>query len=451
MREIEAVSIVGLGKLGLCMAACFANKGYKVIGIDIDEAKLDLINNGKNPINETDLTELVEKCGGNNLCATNNYRETILNSQVTFIVVATPSQADGSFSNRQLEESLKQIGKSLKSKDDYHVVVITSTVMPGTTEHVGKFILEQTSGKKCGTDFGLVYNPEFIALGSVIHDFLNPDFILIGEANTRDGKLLENIYRDICDNEPRFARMNPVNAEIAKISLNCYVTMKITYANSLAAVCEKVAGADAETITNAIGLDTRIGRKYLRPGLGYGGPCFPRDNVAFTTFARKVNVRTKLAETVDEVNRNQIRRIITLIQNMVSEMDLKKDSTVVGVLGLSYKPNTPIIEDSQAIDIVDLLINEGFKIVVYDPQALEFAKGVFGNAVTYAKDSRQCVQQADIVLISTPWDEFKNIDITDTKKAFLDCWGLFKNTNTNTYVKHIGQGKQTFPKVMALS
>ena len=437
--KIDSVSVVGLGKLGLCMAACFAKK-YKTFGVDIDKEKIDLINQGKNPVQETGLTETLAKYK-KNLKATNDYREAILSSQVTFIVVATPSEADGSFSNQQLEEALKHIGKALKEKNTYHMIVITSTVMPGATEHVGKFVLEEASGKKCGEGFGLAYNPEFIALGSVIHDFLNPDFILIGEANKKDGDALEIVYKNICENNPRFARMSPVNAEIAKISLNCYVTMKITYANSLAAICEKVPGADAEVITNSIGLDSRIGKKYLKPGLGYGGPCFPRDNVAFAAFARKVGEKAKLAEMVDEVNRDQVVRIERLIENLILELNKTKDNMVIGVLGLSYKPNTPIIEDSQAVDIVELLINKGYKIVIHDPQAEDFAKGVFGNEVFYAKSADECAQKADILLITTHWDEYKNVDFNAVEKKLyiLDCWRVLDDKKLK--IRYLGRGK----------
>ncbi|GAJ11266.1 unnamed protein product, partial [marine sediment metagenome] len=258
----------------------------------------------------------------------------------------------GSFSNKQLEETLKQIGLVLREKKNYHLVVISSTVMPGTTEHVGKFVVEEASGKKCGKDFGLAYNPEFIALGSVIHDFFNPDFVLIGEINKKDGDVLEKIYKSICEDEPRFARMSPVNAEIAKISLNCYITTKITFANFLGSLCERIPGANAEVITQALGLDSRIGSKYLKPGLGYGGPCFPRDNLAFSAFAMKLNIKAKLAQTVDEVNRDQATRIVKVIEGMVKKSEKGRDRVKIGVLGLSYKPNTPIIEDSQAVDIV---------------------------------------------------------------------------------------------------
>ena len=442
MKKATNISVIGLGKLGLTMSACFASKGYRVIGVDIDKNKIESINRGENPIKETGLTQLIKKSGGN-IKVTTDYKEAILNSELTFIVVATPSEADGSFSNEQLEGALKQIGAALKVKDRYHLVVITSTVMPDTTEHVGKFILEDISGKICGKDFGLAYNPEFIALGSIIHDFLNPDFILIGEVNEKDGEILEEIYKDTCDNNPRFARMNPVSAEIAKISLNCYITMKITYANSLAAICEKVPGADAAVITNGIGMDSRIGQKYLKPGLGYGGPCFPRDNVAFAAFARKVGEKAKLAEMVDEVNRNQVERIENKIKERIIKLKKKKEEVTIGIVGLSYKPNTPIIEDSQAIDIVDKLVSEGYKVVVHDPQAQEYAKGVFGNKVNYASTGNACAAQADMLITTTPWEEYKKIEL---KKDIyvIDCWKMFEDRNLGEdKIEFIGKGKKS--------
>ena len=437
---MKNISVVGLGKLGLCVAACFAEKDYKVIGVDIDTHKIEQINNGHNPIPETGLTELVAK-GKHNLTATDDYRQAVMNSEATFIVVATPSDADGSFSNKQLEESLREIGKVLKDKDGYHLIVITSTVMPGTTEHVAKFILESTTGKKCGKDFGLAYNPEFIALGSVIHDFLNPDFILIGEVATKDGEILEDIYKKTCDNNPKFARMSPVNAEIAKISLNCYVTMKISYANSLASICERVPGANSDDITNAIGLDTRIGRKYLKGGLGFGGPCFPRDNIAFAAFARKLGAKAKLAEMVDEVNRDQALKIVKIVKE-----NLNKKGAKVSVLGLSYKPNAPVIEDSQAVYIVGLLAEQGYQVSVWDPMALSNAQMVLGNRVNYASNMEECLQQASLCIIATPWEQFRSIDasfldgLMQKPMIVLDCWRKIEKNNLNG-IKYIAVGK----------
>lgn len=439
MKKVENISVIGLGKLGLCVAACFADKGYKVIGVDIDRHKIDQINNGNNPVEETGLTELIKKCHYN-LTATDNYEMAVMDTEATFIVVATPSDADGSFSNKQLEESLRQIAIHLKKKNGYHLIVITSTVMPGTTEHVGKFILENMTGKKCGRDFGLAYNPEFIALGSVIHDFLNPDFILIGEANMMDGDILESIYKRTCENNPRFARMSPINAEIAKISLNCYVTTKITFANSLAYICEKIPRANSDDITNAIGLDSRIGRKYLKGGLGFGGPCFPRDNVAFAAMARKLGLKAKLAEMVDEVNKEQAIRIVEIVRE-----NLKREGAKISVLGLSYKPNTPIVEDSQSIYIVELLLGQNFKVSVWDPMALKNAQMILGNEVDYAANVEECLREADMCIISTPWKEFEKIDsriLINTMKnpVVLDCWRLIERNNLKG-VEYIAIGK----------
>ena len=435
---LRSVSVIGLGKLGLCIAACLADKGYRVTGVDVDKKKIEEINRGENPIEETGLTKLIKKCKAN-LKATNNYSEALKNSQITFVVVTTPSEADGSFSNEQLEEALKKIARVIKEKDEYHLVVITSTVMPGTTEHVAKFILEDVSGKRCGIDFGLAYNPEFIALGSVIHDFLNPDFILIGEVNERDGKILEKMYKKVCENKPSIARMSPINAEIAKISLNCYVTMKITFANSLASLCEQVEGADADVITNAIGLDSRIGRKYLKGGLGYGGPCFPRDNLAFGAFAKKVGVKPKLAEMVDEVNRDQVKRIVGIAKSQL------KPGSKVSILGLSYKHLSPVIEDSQAIDITESLLRGSYQVAVYDPVALENAQSVFGDKVDYADSVEDCLKDSELCIITTRWEEFKALDGKTLKKnmkkaVVLDCWRLIEKNDLKG-VKYIALGR----------
>jgi UDPglucose 6-dehydrogenase len=435
----KSISVIGLGKLGLCVAACFADKGFKVIGVDIDIERIEKINQGISPIQETGLAELVKKVK-NNLKVTQNYEQAILNSNVSFIVVATPSLADGSFSNEYLEKALHNIGEALKKKKEYHLVVVTSTVMPQTTDKVVKFLLEKISGKICGKGFGLAYNPEFIALGSVIHDFLNPDFILIGEANKKDGDILEEIYEDTCENKPRFARMSLLNAEITKIALNCYITTKITFANSLAAICERVKGADAGVITKALGLDTRVGSKYIKPGLGYGGPCFPRDNIAFSAFARRLEIKAKLTEMIDEVNRDQVLRIVNRIKEILLDLKKKRNARI-GVLGLSYKPNTPVVEDSQALEIVQLLVNEGCRVSVYDPQALENVRGVLGDTVKYVRNIQDCLSHVDLGVIAVPWEEFREIDFKKINKkiVLLDCWSLLKGIK-GMDIRYLGVG-----------
>lgn len=423
MTKIKSISVIGLGKLGLCMSACFASKGYKVIGVDIDEVKVDRVNKGECPINETGLSELIKKYK-KNIHATYDYKFAIKNSNGTFIVVATPSNEDGSFSNAQVEAACIEIAETIKDKKSFHVVAITSTVTPGTLDSLVKPLFENITKKKCGKDFGLAYNPEFIALGSVIKDFQNPDFLLIGESDKKTGEILSEIYKKTCDNNPKFARMNFVNAEIAKLSLNCYVTMKISFANMLAEICERVPGGDVDKITQAIGIDTRIGTKYLRGGLGFGGPCFPRDNRAFMAFAKMINSQADLPRAVDTINKHQIERILKLVKKNIVR------GSKVCVLGLSYKPSTEIIEDSQAVDIASAIKELGADVYVYDPMANFLTERIYGKKFKYADNIKDCLKDSQVCLIMTAWGEFMRIKpavfekLMRKKSTLIDCWRL---------------------------
>ncbi|MBL7197348.1 MAG: UDP-glucose/GDP-mannose dehydrogenase family protein [Candidatus Omnitrophica bacterium] len=421
---MHKISIIGLGKLGLCMAACFASKGYKVIGVDIDEVKVDRVNKGECPINETGLSSLVKKYR-KNIHATYDYGYAIKNSDVTFIVVATPSNEDGNFSNAQLEAACIEMAEVLKNKKTFHVISITSTVTPGVLDSLIKPLFERITKKKCGKDFGLAYNPEFIALGSVIHDFQNPDFILIGESDKKTGEILSKIYRKTCDNNPVFARMNFINAEISKLSLNCYVTMKISFANTLSEICEKHPGANVDAITNAIGIDTRIGWKYLKGGLGFGGPCFPRDNRALVAFTKTIKAQAELPKTVDKVNRLQIERILALTRKKI------RKGSKVSILGLSYKPNTEIVEDSQAVDIASAIKELGAQVYVYDPMANSLTKRIYGDRFKYANNINDCLKNSEACIVTTAWQEFKNLKPARFEKLMkshailVDCWRLY--------------------------
>ena len=283
MKEI--ISVFGLGKLGCTMLACFAHKKWQVIGMDINEEFVNKVNEGKSPIYEPGVEYLI-KVNSKRIKATTDTEYAVNNSSISFVIVPTPSTNDGYFSTKYVQAVAAEIGSILRLKKEYHLIVITSTVLPGDMETIIK-LLEKTSGKKCGIDFSVCYNPDFIALGTVVKDFLNPDMVLIGESDNKGGSILENIQRNLVDNNPNIHRMNLYNAELAKISLNSYCTLKITFANILAEICEKMPGGDVDMVTSAIGDDARVGRKYLKGGLSYGGPCFPRDNRAFVYSAKK--------------------------------------------------------------------------------------------------------------------------------------------------------------------
>ena len=286
----------------------------------------------------------------------------------------TPSGADGAFRNDYVLSVMDEIGRALAKKSGYHLVVVHSTTMPGSVGGPIRERLEHASGRKVGRDLGLCYNPEFIALGDVINGLLHPDFILIGESDKKAGDLLEGIYRKVVGPNANIARMNFVNAELTKISVNTYVTMKISFANMLGEICDRLQGADVSVVADAIGRDTRIGKKYLKPAIGYGGPCFPRDTIAFGRVAHLVGGKADLALATDVINRRQVQRLTETIRDLIP-------AGVVAVLGLSYKPHTPVIEESQGIMLAKALADEGFEVVAHDPMALGPAQSVLGATV----------------------------------------------------------------------
>lgn len=429
----ETVSVVGLGKLGLCVAACLAHSGYNVIGVDIDQKKISSINEGIAPTYEPRLAEMLKNCR-DHLTSTYDYNYAIKNSEITFIIVNTPSNPDGSYSTKQLISAVNEIGHSIKGKDNFHVVAVVSTVLPGTINNEVKQILEKNSEKRCGMDFGLCYNPEFIALGSVIHDFLNPDFVLIGESDTKSGELLSRVYKKICENDPKIVRMGNTNAELTKIALNSYITMKISFANTLAEICERLPSGDVDVVTSTLGLDKRIGNKYIKGGLGFGGPCFPRDNKAFSYLAKQVNCKARLAEASDQVNENQVKRIEQIVESKLN------GKGKIAILGLAYKPNTNVVEASQAIDIAKALVRDGYSISVYDPLGTDNAKVLLGNEVKYASSIMECITDVDLCIVATPLEEFKKINdecfAKVGKPIIIDCWRILDRNHFDekTYV-----------------
>jgi UDPglucose 6-dehydrogenase len=319
-------------------------------------------------------------------------------------------------------------------------VVITSTVMPGSTGGEIRAALEAHSGRHVGEHLGLCYNPEFIALGSVVRDMLAPDMILIGESDAKAGDVLQRIYDKSCDNKPLMRRMNFVNAELTKIAVNTYVTTKISYANMLADVCDRIPGADVDVVSQAVGSDSRIGTKYLRGAIGYGGPCFPRDNVAFSALARSLGARAELAEATDTLNQYQVERVIGAVQARYS------GSGAIGVLGLAYKPDTSVVERSQGVDLVQRLVAEGHDVVAYDPKALGTAQTSISGAFRAAATAEACVREASLVVIMTPWPEFRAIPAEafarSPRLTVIDCWRLLQQEElgASADIVYLGRG-----------
>jgi len=444
---IRAISLFGLGKLGAPFAAALAHKGYHVIGVDVDPNKIRSINEGKAPVYEPGLQELLS-LNKERLTATNDYEFAIRNSDITFIVVPTPSDEQGGFLLRYVLAACEVIGAALRRKSVFHLVVLTSTVLPGATEGEVKPSLERHSGKRCGVDFGLCYSPEFIALGSVIRDFLNPDFILIGQSDPHSGEILTKIYKRVCENDPPIARMNFVNAELTKLAVNTFVTTKISFANMLARICERLPGAHVDVVTSALGLDSRIGPKYLQGAIGYGGPCFPRDNIAFTALARQIGAPATLAEATDCFNREEIHRLTTLVKDKLTP------SGTVGILGLSYKPNTDVVEEAQGLLLAQRLLQEGIPVAVHDPAAMENARRTLSGLgdVRFASSPEECIRQADVAVLTVPWNHFRHLEPShlgrrSLPRVLIDCWRLLEKQGFEDTVEYIPLGRGREPAV----
>jgi len=419
------------------MAAVMAHKGHTVVGVDINPEFVQAIQEGRPPVNEPQLAEMIA-ANRERLSATLDYEEAILATDITFIIVPTPSETNGRFSVAFVLKAAEKIGAALRRKSRWHLVVLSSTVMPGSVDSQLLPALEQHSGKKCPEGFGLCYNPEFIALGSVVRDMLNPDMILIGESDPRSGRILEELYTGVCESHPRIRRMNYVNAELTKLSVNTFVTTKISYANMLAQVCETLPGADVDVITAAIGCDTRIGTKYLKGALGYGGPCFPRDNVAFSALARDNGVPALLAEATDAMNRRQIPRIAEMILARLPE------GGMAGILGLSYKPYTEVIEESQGIGITQHLLDAGVKVLVYDPAAMPNARRTLSGDIAYASSAAECARGAAVLAITTPWPEFARLtaaDLAGGPSVVVDCWRMLSHEAHEHVLEYFTLGK----------
>lgn len=417
------------------MAAVFAAKGHRLIGLDANAAFLTALAAGRAPVDEPRLQEMID-AGKDRMAVTSDYEQLVDQSDVTFIIVPTPSDESGAFSNECVLAVVEKLGAALRKRSAYHVVVVTSTVMPGATGGVISETLERSSGRSVGSDIGLCYNPEFIALGSVVNNMLRPDFLLIGESDRRAGDTVESVYKWVCENNPPARRMNFVNAELAKIAVNTFVTTKISYANMIADICDRLPGADADVVADAIGSDTRIGRKYLRGATGYGGPCFPRDNVAFAALASSVGARPDIARATDAINKYQIDRLVQAISSRVS------DGARVAILGMSYKPDTSVVEQSQGLLLAKRLHDDGYVVTIHDPVAGEVASGILGSGVVRADSIEDALQNVDIAIIVTPWPEYARLSKANLPRVVpvIDCWRILTTDASRSAVEPIWLG-----------
>jgi len=425
------VTVVGLGKLGACLAAILAEKKFSVTGIDINSTIVDSINKKKAPVLETGLDQLIKKTG-KYLVAHHDLKLAASKADIIFLVLPTPSKKDDTFSLKYILNACESIGFGLKTNPhQFPLIVLTSTVIPGDCEHSIIPRLEKISGKKCGVDFGFCYNPEFIALGSVIKDMQNPDLVLIGEYNEASGKKLMDIYPEIIENKATVERMNLVNAEIVKLSINTYVTTKISYANMLTQICHHTPNADIDVISKTLGKDSRIGQKYLTGGSPYGGPCFPRDNRAFIKMAKNKNLVSHIASATDQVNDDHLEFIFHLIKGASAKIKS------IGLLGLSYKPATSVLDESSGIQLAKKLIRKNYKVSFYDPNVAETNIKKLHKS-TWSK----ILSNSDMIIILNNDKAYTNFEPEDIKPKtlVLDCWRILNTKKWKNYSQLISLG-----------
>jgi len=406
------ISVIGLGKLGLPMTAFFTSKGHEVIGLDVSKDLVRRLWCGECPIEETDLESLLSQ---QYIAFTTDFAD-VMDSEIVFIIVPTPSLPNGRFDNTCVISALEHL------REYEGLVVVTSTVMPGSCEKEFKPLLPKAV---------LCYNPEFIALGSVLRDMEYCDSILIGEETKESGDLLEAFHRTLHRVDLPICRMSLWNAEVAKLSLNVSVTMKIGLANMLSEVCEKGPSGNASDVTKFIGLDSRIGSKYFSGGLSFGGPCFPRDGRAFLELVKELGLNCPTVEANDRFNQLHNKNVIK------RALELLKGDTV-SILGLTYKPSTNVVEESAAIEIAGTLADTGLRVKVYDPSGMKNAQRVLGGKVEYYDDASECLRDSSLAIIATPWDEFRELSAQTFidcmhKPVVLDCWRILQNVEGLEY------------------
>jgi UDPglucose 6-dehydrogenase len=404
MEFIMNICIIGTGYVGLVTGACLAEFGMNLICVDNDQQKIDLLQQGKMSVHEPGLEDLVLKnMREGRLSFSTSIQDGVTSSLVIFIAVGTPSKDDGSADLRAVEEVAKEIARYMNG---YKVVVVKSTVPVGTCRRLKQLIQDHQAQP---IPFDIVSNPEFQREGSAIEDFMRPDRVTIGAESEQAIAIMKDIYNALYLIETPFVITSLETAEMIKYAANTFLATKVTFINEIANLCEMV-GADVHHVAKAMGLDGRIGKKFLHPGPGFGGSCFPKDTRALSKIARESGYVFKILESVIEVNEEQKQRMVIKIKEKVGNLKGK----TIGILGLSFKPNTNDIRESSSIAIIQGLLAMGAKVKAFDPAAMEEAKAIFPG-LEYGKDAYDVARGADALVLVTEWNQFRRLDLPRIK------------------------------------
>ena len=399
------IAVIGTGYVGLVTGACFAEFGVEVTCVDVDTTKIDKLNNGIIPIYEPGLDKIVKKnADAGRLHFTTDIKSAVEGALIVFLAVGTPPQADGTPDMSYYRQAAKDIAESING---YKVLVTKSTVPVGTGKWLRDFVTENL---KIETDFGVASNPEFLREGAAIEDFMRPDRVVIGSNEDRAIDVMKDLYRPLYLIETPIVITSLEAAELIKYAANAFLATKITFINEVANLCDAI-GCDVHDVARGMGMDNRIGRKFLHPGPGYGGSCFPKDTRALTTVADQFGVETRIVDAVIEANERQRDAMIPKIEKLVGDLSGKQ----IGILGLSFKPETDDMRESPAIDIIAQLLKRGASVKAFDPVAMDESRH-FIDGIDYASDEYDAITGADVMIIVTEWNQFRALDLEKVKR-----------------------------------
>lgn len=431
------ITVIGCGYVGLVTAACLADFGHTVTGVDIDPEKIALLRKGRSPIYEQDLTPLITaNVQKKRLFFQTGLEDSIKDAEVVFIAVGTPSLRSGAADMEQVLAVAAELARYIK---DYKVIVNKSTVPIGAGRQVRKIIQDRLGAD---VEFDVVSNPEFLREGYAVKDFKEPDRVVIGTDSPRAQRVMARVYKELIKKGIPYIQTNLESAELIKYASNAFLATKITFINEIANLCEAV-GAEISTVARCMGLDTRIGPQFLAAGPGYGGSCFPKDTRALAHIGRTSGVPLTIVETVITANEEQKARMVRKIEGTVGSLRGK----TLGLLGLAFKPGTDDLRESPAITIINKLLADGALIQAYDPQAMKEAEKIFGRTISYCVNPYAAAKDADALVLITDWEEFRSLDFTQLRNVMasptlIDLRNLFTPDEVEQYgFKYEGVGR----------